>query len=33
MNEIELLKKMDHPNLLKIYECFEDCNNIYIVTE
>lgn len=24
---------MDHPNILKIYEFYEDASNIYIVTE
>ena len=33
MNEIEMLKTVDHPNILKYYECFEDKHNYYIVTE
>ena len=31
--EIEILCKMDHPNVLKLYEYFEDKKNLYIVTE
>lgn len=33
MNEIEILKKLDHPNIIKIYETFEDDNNYFLVTE
>jgi len=32
-NEIDILKKLDHPNIIKIYETFEDDNNYYVVTE
>ena len=32
-NEIEILKKLDHPNLLKIYEFYEDAKRYYLVTE
>ena len=32
-NEIASLKKIDHPNVVKIYECFEDSTGYYIVTE
>ena len=32
-NEIEILKLISHPNILKIYEIFEDTNNYYIITE
>lgn len=31
--EIDILCKMDHPNVLKLYEYFEDNKNMYIVTE
>ena len=31
-NEIEILKSLDHPNVVKMYEYFEDDNNVYIVT-
>lgn len=33
LNEIEILKKLDHPNIVKIYEYFEDTKFIYIVME
>jgi calcium-dependent protein kinase len=32
-NEINILKKIDHPNVLKIYEFFEDEKRIYIIME
>lgn len=33
LNEIEVLKRLDHPNIVKIYEYFEDGKFIYIVME
>ena len=32
-NEIAMLKSIDHPNVLKYYECYQDEFNYYIVTE
>jgi hypothetical protein len=32
-NEIELLKMMDHPNVIKLYEYYEDEVNIYLILE
>jgi calcium-dependent protein kinase len=32
-NEISILKDMDHPNIVKMYEFLEDEKRIYIVTE
>ena len=32
-NEISILRVLDHPNILKIFEFFEDEDNFYIVTE
>lgn len=32
-NEIDTLKELDHPNILRIYESFEDAKNYYVVTE
>eukprot|EP00345_Euplotes_harpa_P010807 CAMPEP_0168333498 /NCGR_PEP_ID=MMETSP0213-20121227/9643_1 /TAXON_ID=151035 /ORGANISM="Euplotes harpa, Strain FSP1.4" /LENGTH=392 /DNA_ID=CAMNT_0008337833 /DNA_START=1 /DNA_END=1175 /DNA_ORIENTATION=+ len=32
-NEISILKDMDHPNIVKMYEFLEDDKRIYIVTE
>ena len=31
--EIDVLKNLDHPNILKLYEVYEDKQNIYLVTE
>mmetsp|Transcript_29895 Transcript_29895/g.82077 ORF Transcript_29895/g.82077 Transcript_29895/m.82077 type:complete len:499 (-) Transcript_29895:275-1771(-) len=31
--EIDLMKRMDHPNILKLYETFEDTKNIYLIME
>mmetsp|Transcript_28189 Transcript_28189/g.80059 ORF Transcript_28189/g.80059 Transcript_28189/m.80059 type:complete len:545 (+) Transcript_28189:154-1788(+) len=31
--EIEIMKMMDHPNIIKLYESFEDHRNIYLVME
>jgi len=31
--EIQIMKIMDHPNILKLYESFEDHRNIYLVLE
>lgn len=31
--EINILKKLDHPNILKLYEVFQDEKRYYIVTE
>jgi len=33
MNEIEILKKMDHPNIVKIFEFFNSTKNYYLITE
>ena len=32
-NEIEILKKMDHPNIIRILEYFEDEKRLYIIME
>lgn len=32
-NEINVLKGIDHPNIIKMYEFFEDDKRFYIVTE
>ena len=31
--EITILQKLDHPNVLKLYEYFEDDKNVYLITE
>jgi calcium-dependent protein kinase len=30
---VENLKKLDHPNILKVYEFYQDKDFLYIVTE
>lgn len=32
-SEVEIMKKLDHPNILRIYESYEDETNIYLVLE
>ena len=32
-NELGILRKLDHPNIMKIFEVFEDCVNYFLVTE
>lgn len=32
-NEVEILKTLDHPNILKVFEYFEDTEKCYIVME
>jgi calcium-dependent protein kinase len=32
-NEINILRTLDHPNIVKIYEYYEDNKRFYIVTE
>lgn len=33
VNEVEILRNMDHPHILKIYEFYQDTNNYYIILE
>ena len=32
-NEINILRQLDHPHIIKLYEIYQDANNIYMVTE
>ena len=32
-NEINFMKAVDHPNIVKLFEFFEDDESIYIITE
>lgn len=31
--EIQMLKSLDHPNIIKIYEFYQDDDNFYLITE
>ena len=31
--EIDILRQLDHPNIIKLYETFEDQRNVYLVME
>jgi calcium-dependent protein kinase len=33
MQEVEIMKKLDHPNVLKLYEYFIEDDDVYLVTE
>lgn len=33
VNEIKILQKLEHPNVIKIYELFEDKDSFFLVTE
>lgn len=32
-SEMNILKNLDHPHIVKLYELFEDDKNYYLVTE
>lgn len=32
-SEIEILKKLDHPNIVRLYDVLNTSNNVYIITE
>ena len=32
-DEIRILKQLDHPNIVKIYEYFQDEENVYFIME
>ena len=31
--ELEIMKKLDHPSIIKLYEVFEDKKYVYLVME
>ncbi len=33
LNEISILKQLNHPNILKLYEFFQDEKRYFLVTE
>ena len=33
IDEITILKQLDHPNIMKIYECYVDKDNFYIISD
>lgn len=33
VNELENLSVLDHPNIIRLYETFEDRESVFIVTE
>ena len=33
MREVAIMTKLDHPQIIKIYETFEDDDHLYIVME
>ena len=32
-NEVEILRTLDHPNIVKLFEVYEDTLNYYLVEE
>ena len=33
LNELNILKTLDHPNIIKLYEIYEDKKFLHLVTE
>ena len=33
MNELNILKMLDHPNIIKLYETYEEDDQVHLVTE
>ncbi|CAG9329424.1 unnamed protein product [Blepharisma stoltei] len=33
LNEIDIMRKLDHPNILKLFKVYEDCDKVYLVLE
>lgn len=32
-NEIDILKQLDHPNIVRIFEFYQDKSNFFLITE
>jgi calcium-dependent protein kinase len=32
-SELNILKNLDHPNIIKLYELYQDSKNYYLITE
>lgn len=32
-SEVNTLKELDHPNIVKLHELFQDTKNYYLITE
>lgn len=32
-NELEILQQADHPNIIKLLQCYEDSNYVHLVME
>jgi len=30
---VDILRKLDHPHIIKLYEYFEDAKNVYLICE
>jgi len=33
LNEVNILKKLDHPNIIRLFEVYKDIKSYYLVTE
>lgn len=33
MNEINILRSLDHPHIIKLYDIYQDAISIYMITE
>ena len=33
MNEVDILRKLDHPHVVRLYETYEDESYLYLVEE
>lgn len=33
VNDILILRQLDHPNIIKVFDCYQFKNNFYVTTE